>query len=100
MVIHSDDEEGWPGSAEPTRSDSPTQPLPGYEASEAAMGQSPGEVQRLREELASANNRLDTRAHRQRRVTMLRQIVAALLVVVATLGVTMSVIGVWAAEPR
>jgi len=105
MVIHSDDEEGRPGLARPTgsdsptgadwpsRSDSPTQPQPG---SEPAVDQSPEEVQRLREELAAANSRLDTRERRTRRVSMLRQLVAALLVVVAALGVTMSVIGVWA----
>jgi hypothetical protein len=54
------------------------------------------EVQRLREELAAANSQLDTRGRRQRRITMGRQIVAAVLAFIAALGVTMSVIGVWA----
>jgi hypothetical protein len=54
------------------------------------------EVLRQREELASLQSQLDTRGRRQRRVTLFRQIVAALLVLIAALGVTLSVVGVWA----
>ena len=54
------------------------------------------EIQRQREELAALHEQLDTRGRRKRRITLLRQIVAALLVFVAGLGVTASVIGVWA----
>jgi hypothetical protein len=50
----------------------------------------------MREELAELHRELDNRGRRQRHITRLRQIVAALLVAVAALGVTMSVIGVWA----
>jgi hypothetical protein len=93
MVTPADDEGGRPVPAEPSRSGSPTQPLP---SPGAVKDDSAREVQRLREELAAANSQLDTRERRHRRVTMLRQIVAALLVVVAALGVTLSVVGVWA----
>jgi hypothetical protein len=93
MVTHSDDEESRSGPAEPSRSGSSTQPLP---SSGARTDDSAQEVRRLQEELAAANSQLDTRGRRHRRVTTLRQIVAALLVVIAALGVTMSVIGVWA----
>jgi hypothetical protein len=54
------------------------------------------EIQRQKEELTSLRAQLDTRERRHRRVTVLRQIVAAVLVFIAALGVTASVIGVWA----
>jgi len=76
---------GGPGSS--------TQPLP---QPAGATGDAQQEVQRLREELATANSQLDTRQRRHRRVTVFRQIVAAILVFIAALGVTLSVVGVWA----
>lgn len=93
MVTHSQDEEGRPDLPEQTQAGSPTQPL--------SHGQSlPNDVQqellRQREELAALHTQLDTRGRRQRRVTVLRQVVAAVLVVIAALGVTLSVVGVWA----
>lgn len=91
-----DEEEERSGAVEPTQSGEPTrsefsttQPLPRPDGT-------PDEVQRMREELAALHRQLDTRGRRQRRITRLRQIVAALLVAVAALGLTMSVIGVWA----
>jgi hypothetical protein len=91
--MNSDDEDGRSVPSQPPPSgSSSTQPLP---SSEAATNDD-REVQRLREELASANSQLDTRGRRHRRLTMARQIIAALLVVIAALGVTLSVIGVWA----
>jgi hypothetical protein len=51
---------------------------------------------RQREELARLHDQLDTRGRRERRVTLLRQVLAAILVALAALGVTLSVIGVWA----
>ena len=64
--------------------------------SEGRTGEDPQEVQRLRQELAAAQTQLDTRGRRHRRITMWRGIIAAVLVVLAALGVTLSVIGVWA----
>jgi hypothetical protein len=72
---------------------SSTQPLP---RQAGATGDTQQEVQRLREELATANSQLDTRQRRHHRVTVFRQIVSAILVLIAALGVTLSVIGVWA----
>lgn len=93
MVTPADDEEGRLSPAEPSRSEDSTQPLP---SAGAGTNDSARELQHLREELATANSRLDTRDRRHRRITTLRQVVAALLVVIAALGVTMSVVGVWA----
>lgn len=53
-------------------------------------------LQRQRKELAAPHAQLDTRGRRQQHVMLLRQIVAAVLVVIAALGVTLSVVGVWA----
>jgi hypothetical protein len=53
-------------------------------------------VQRLQGEVAALHVQIDTRARRQQRMTSLRKAVAALLVVIAALGMTASVIGVWA----
>ena len=63
---------------------------------EGRTGDDPQEVQRLRQELATAQTQLDTRGRRHRRLTMWRGIIAAVLVVLAALGVTLSVVGVWA----
>ncbi|MEP7194846.1 MAG: hypothetical protein ABI903_18565 [Actinomycetota bacterium] len=54
------------------------------------------EIERQKEELALLHRQLDTRGRRQRRITLLRQVVAAVLVFIAALGATASVIGVWA----
>jgi hypothetical protein len=77
------------------------QPLPGSAGpvdgvSAGASDEGRSETETLREEVAALHGELDTRGRRQRRVTWIRQVVAALLVVVAALGITMSVIGVWA----
>jgi hypothetical protein len=106
LVTHSDNEEEPSGpvestasESEPTRPESSTQPLP---PPEGASGDGPQlddeqrEILRQREELAALHQQLDTRGRRRRRITLLRQIVAAVLVFVAALGVTASVIGVWA----
>jgi len=98
VVTHSDDEEERSGPAEGAQSMSsmsPTQPLPG---SAGASDEGQSETETLREEVAALHSELDTRGRRRRRIIWLRQIVAALLVVVAALGITMSVIGVWASR--
>jgi hypothetical protein len=105
-VATSSEEEEGSGPVEPDRSQSPetagsqpsTQPLPRPDG-QAAQGQLDEigqEVQRQREELALLHKQLDTRGRRQRRITMWRQIVAALLAFLAALGVTASVVGLWA----
>jgi hypothetical protein len=106
VVTHSQDEHEGSGPVEPTRSESSeparpqssTQPLPrpGAASDDGQQLTAEQEVQRQREELAVLHQQLDTRGHRQRRVTVLRQIVAAVLAFVAGLGVTLSVIGLWA----
>lgn len=48
------------------------------------------------QELQRAREQLDNRAQRTRRVTVFRQMVAAVLVFVAALGLTLSVVGLWA----
>jgi hypothetical protein len=90
---HPEEEAGRSGTAGPNQAGSSTQPLP---QSDGAGGDDQRTVQRLQQEVASLQARLDTRGRRQQRVTRLRAIVAALLVVIAALGVTASVIGVWA----
>ena len=91
MVTHSEDGKG-PGPAEPAGPGSSTQPL----VSSDGPPDEKDELQRQREELAELHKQLDTRGVRQRRVTVLRQFVAAVLVFVAALGVTLSVVGLWA----
>jgi hypothetical protein len=54
------------------------------------------EIERQKAELASLHRQLDTRGRRHRRITLARQIVAAVLAFLAALGLTLSVIGVWA----
>ena len=105
MVTDSEDETGGSGPVDPNRPESPTEPLP---SAQGDSGQSQGgdegrqlseeerEIRRQRDELTSLHAELDTRERRHRRVTLLRQIVAAVLVFIAALGVTASVIGVWA----
>jgi hypothetical protein len=102
---HSEDDEERSGTAEPTGSESSTQPLPGRASSSTPetgedlreeLDADQQEIERQKAELASLHRQLDTRGRRQRRVTVLRQIVAAVLVFIAALGVTASVIGVWA----
>jgi hypothetical protein len=86
-------------ASETTRSQSSTQPLPHSDATsheDAPLEEAEQEVQRQREELASLHKQLDTRGRRQRRITVLRQIVAAVLAFVAALGVSASIIGLWA----
>src|SRR5664280_3547936 len=87
VVTHSEDEKG-PGPAEQAEPGSSTQPL----ASSDGPPDEKDELQRQREALAELHQQVDTRAVRQRRVTVLRQIVAAVLVFVAALGVTMSAV--------
>jgi hypothetical protein len=89
----SEGEDPRSGPVEPTASGSSTQPLP---RSDEGTDEDHQELMRQREELASLHSQLDTRGRRERRVTMLRQIVAALLVLIAALGVTLSVVGIWA----
>jgi fatty acid desaturase len=60
------------------------------------LGEIEDEVQRQREELAALHKQLDTRGRRRQRITLFRQIVAALLAFLAALGLTFSVIGLWA----
>ena len=86
-------EVGRSGASDGLDPGSPTQPL---SRSGGAPDDAQDEVRRLRGELAAANTQLDTRGRRHRRITMVRQIVAAILVVIAALGVTLSVVGVWA----
>ena len=98
MVTHPDQDNGRSGP-EGTETGPATQPIPRPDgATHGATDEDPREVARLREELAAANSRLDTRARRHHRVTVFRQILAALLVVVAAVGCTLSVDGVWAAR--
>ncbi|MDQ5840139.1 MAG: hypothetical protein M3537_03095 [Chloroflexota bacterium] len=92
---HPEEEERRSGTADGTRSGSATQPLP---QSQGAPVDDQHAVQRLQQEVAALHAQLDTRGRRQRRITRLRQIVAAFLVVIAALGVTASVIGVWGAR--
>lgn len=89
---HGEEERSGAGG-QPDSGSSATQPLP---RSGGAPAESREEMQRLRDELSAANSQLDTRERRHRRVTMLRQVVAAILVFLAALGVTLSVVGVWA----
>ena len=99
MVTHPDNEEEGPDPVEPPLSESATQPLPPYSAATDQLRQldeAQQEMQRQKEELATLHQQLDTRGRRERRVTVLRTVVAAVLVFVAALGVTASVIGVWA----
>ena len=108
MDTQPEDQEGRSGSESSAQSQPSSQPQPSLsqssnpsQPSTQPLTRSSGtaddqEVQRLREQLAAAQSQLDTRGRRRRRVTMLRQIVAAVLIVVAALGVTLSVVGVWA----
>ena len=98
MVTHQEEEEGRSGTAGQTQPGAPTQPLQErpLRHSDGAAGDDQREVQRLQQEVAALHAQLDIRGRRQHRVTRLRQVVAALLVVIAALGVTASVIGVWA----
>ena len=99
MVTDSEDEEKRPGPVEPARSESSTQPLstPGAGSDQGQeLDGEQQEIERQKAELASLHQQLDTRGRRHRRITLLRQIVAAVLVFIAALGVTASVIGVWA----
>lgn len=93
MVTDPQGEQEHSGVADPAETGSSTQPLP---RSGGGPGDLQQEVQRLQEELTAANTQLDTRGRRHRRITWFRQIVAATLVLIAALGVTLSVVGVWA----
>lgn len=97
MVTTPEEEEERPAPAEPTRPESPAQPLsPPYSAAEdQELDEDQQELQRLREELAALHQQFESPGRRQRQITVLRQVVAAVLVLVAALGVTMSVV-VWA----
>lgn len=114
MVTSSEDEEQGSGPVEPAKAQSSgpakskppeptppssTQPLPGQAGRPGGAQQLDDiehEVQRQREELAALHNQLDTRGRRQHRITTFRQIVAAVLAFLAALGLTFSVIGLWA----
>jgi hypothetical protein len=98
VVTTPKEEEERPAPAEPTRPESPAQPLsPPYSAAEdQELDEDQQELQRLREELAALHQQFESPGRRQRQITVLRQVVAAVLVFVAALGVTMSVVGVWA----
>jgi hypothetical protein len=86
-----------PQSPEPTPSPSSTQPLSDGKSVEGGqLDDIEHEVRRQREELAALHNQLDTRERRHRRLTSFRQIVAAVLAFLAALGLTFSVIGLWA----
>jgi hypothetical protein len=88
-----------PQSPEPARSESSTQPLPrpdGKSEEDHHLGEIEHEVQRQRDELAALHKQLDTRGRHRQRITLLRQIVAAVLAFLAALGLTFSVIGLWA----
>jgi hypothetical protein len=99
VVTDSEDQQERPSPGEPARSESSGEPSPTPEAG-SDPGRQPDEerqqIERQKAELASLHQQLDTRGRRHRRITLLRQIVAAVLVFVAALGVTASVIGVWA----
>jgi hypothetical protein len=103
-VVPNPEDEEQRSVPEPAPSASSTQPLtrplsepPSVSAgATGAADADPEEAQRLREQVAELHGQLDTRGRRHRRVTRLRGVVAALLVVVAALGLTASVIGVWA----
>jgi hypothetical protein len=99
VVTNSEDEQERPGPVEPTRSGSSTQPLPTPRAGSDQGQELDGErqqIERQKTELASLHQQLDTRGRRHRRITLTRQIVAAVLAFLAALGLTLSVIGVWA----
>jgi hypothetical protein len=107
VVTHSQEEEERSGPDEPTKSESSepaksepgTRPVPrrdGPSDEDPSHDEAEQELNRQREELAALHKQLDTRGRRQRRITLLRQIVAAVLVFLAALGMTFSVVGVWA----
>jgi hypothetical protein len=87
---------------EARRSGTVDRPPSGYSRqrphSNGSGGDDRQEVNRLEQEVAGLQAQLDTRGRRQHRITRLRQLVAAFLVVIAALGATGSVIGVWAAR--
>ena len=56
------------------------------------------ELARLRAEVSTLRNRLDTRDRRSFAVLALRRVVAAVLVVVAAFGLVAGVVGLWAAR--
>jgi hypothetical protein len=97
VVTHSEAGEGRSGTVEPTKSESSepaksesrTQPVPRQDGSsdeDPQLEKAEQELRRQREEMAALHKQLDTRGRRQRRITLLRQIVAAVLVFVAALG--------------
>jgi hypothetical protein len=101
VVTHSEDEDQGSGPVEPAGQDSSTQPVPRPEGNaqeplEPALSEHEQELKLQREQLAAMREQLDTRAQRKRRVTVFRQIVAAVLVFFAAMGVTLSVVGLWA----
>ena len=99
MATHSQEEDEGRGTVGPTEPESSTQPLPpgiGTSRQDQKLAEAEQELQHQREQLALLNQQLDNRAQREGRVTVFRQIVAAVLVFVAALGVTLSVVGLWA----
>ena len=87
MVTTPEEEEERPAPAEPTRPESPAQPLsPPYSAAEdQELDEDQQELQRLREELAALQQQFESPGRRQRQITVLRQVVAEVLVFVAAL---------------
>jgi hypothetical protein len=68
-------------------------------AEEPAAGAEPEtELEEAKAELDTLRARLDTKERRGRRVRTARKVAAAVLVMVAALGTTVSIIGVWAAR--
>jgi hypothetical protein len=108
VVTRSEGEEGRSGPSESAQPESSALPRPRTDGAQEDVHQVDArqedarpevlrqEVLRQQEELAALHAQLDTRGRSQRRVTTLRRTVAALLVVVAALGLTASVVGVWA----
>jgi hypothetical protein len=101
VVTHSDEDDQGSGPVDPTEAQSSTQPLPRPQDNPQTnpklnRSEQEQELQVQREQLAVMREELDNRAQRSRRVGVFRQIVAAVLVFVAALGVTFSVVGLWA----
>ena len=83
MVTQPEEEEVRPGITDGGQSGSSTQPLP---QPDGVAGDDQRELRRLQQEVAALHAQLDTRGRRQPHIIRLRQIVAALLVVIAAWG--------------
>ncbi|MGH8869524.1 MAG: hypothetical protein ACRDYU_16210, partial [Actinomycetes bacterium] len=83
-------------SSDPTAPGRGAVPGPREPAGDAAA--TPGELERLRAEVAALNTRLDKTARRGQFVHGLRRVIAGILVVLAAFGLVATVIGGWAAR--